>query len=73
MVKGNQHQGGGAWFQLPNQLCPKPQIDSKIIFKMVNIDLWVTLNDLQGQIHKQLIQGGLSFVDLTYLVKKSAN
>ena len=36
---------------------------------MANVDLWVTLNDLQGQMCKKLTQGGLSLVDLTNFVE----
>ena len=37
---------------------------------MANVDLWVTLNDLKGQMRKKLTQGGgLSLVDLTNFVK----
>ena len=37
--------------------------------QMANVDLRVTLNDLQGQMRKKLTQGGLSLVDLTNFVK----
>ena len=38
---------------------------------MANVDLWVTLNDLQGWMQKKLTQGGLSLVDFPNFVKNS--
>ena len=40
-----------------------------IFFKMENVDLWVTLNDLKGQMEIELTYRWFSLFDLTNFVK----